>query len=108
GALHDRVLNVAVGEHACTRTELAFTDPAERADAHAVAQHHAAFEHHVDVDFHVASHHHLAADIHARGVGEARACGAQGPHQALLHGTFELGQLPGIVCALGLHRIVHQ
>ena len=91
--------------HFCTGGQRAVLDPAERADAHAVAEFDIALEHHVDIDLDIAPHPHRAADVDARRIGHPRTIGAQGLYLAQLEGALQSRQLPRIVRAFGFKRI---
>ena len=106
-AFGDHAVQVAVRTHFGARAQAHVPQPRERSDAHPVTQLHLAFQHHVGVDLHVGTDAHAATLVEARRVEQARALGAQRPCAAQLEGAFELGQLPGVIGALGLQRIVH-
>ena len=93
-AFGHHAFQVTVGTHFGAQGQAHVTQPAERADPHAIAELHIALEHHVHVDFHVAADGDLAADIHPCRIGHACALPAQLTHLAQLERALELRQLP--------------
>ena len=104
-ALAARAVDVAMRTHLGAGAKRRVLDPAERADAHAIAQFDASFEHHVDVDLDVTPDDDLAADIQPRRIGHACSGRAQRTRLAELERAFQLGQLPGIIGTLGFDRV---
>src|SRR5690606_9756576 len=105
GALAARALHVVVRGHYRAGGPVHVTQAAARADADVVAELDLALQHHVHVQRDVASDADAAADVHARRVRHPRASQAEFAHRAALECALKLRQLPGIVGALGLHRV---
>src|SRR5690606_7754832 len=93
GTVAEHAFQVAMGADLGAGGQLDIAQPAERADAHAVAKHHPAFEHHVHVDLDVAAGLDRAAQVEAGRVGQAHAGAHQGLGGTALVAAFQLRQL---------------
>ncbi len=100
-----RAFDITMRRHPGAGGQPRIADAGEGTDVYAIAQFHLAFQDHIDVDLHIAPDTDLATDVDPRRIGQAHTGQAQRTRGALLEGTLQLCQLPGIVGAFHFQRI---